>query len=196
MRITETSLLQVASMLKEKTAFLQKHDQMLFEIDFRDHLTKSLKAKKQTIAAAMAEVSKWSFWEGPSFCRGKPNWGQKFKSNYNGKYILFQKKGTPWKQQSNFTSGHDKYGGINSCSFNSKNKIFQSKDQPAINSKDLDRSFKHFNMEGLHCLKYVLQKGDYMCKIDLEDEYDSVPQLKDSRKLNSLGRELPVSVWW
>ena len=70
------------------------------------------------------------------------------------------------------------------------------RNQPAINLKDLDRliPFKHFNMEGLHCLKYVLQKGDYMCKIDLEDEYDSVPQLKDSRKLNSLGRELPVSV--
>ena len=59
------------------------------------------------------------------------------------------------------------------------------RNQPAINLKDLDRliPFKHFNMEGLHCLKYVLQKGDYMCKIDLEDEYDSVPQLKDSRKL-------------
>ena len=59
------------------------------------------------------------------------------------------------------------------------------RNQPAINSKDLDRliPFKHFNMEGFHCLKYVLQKGEYMCKIDLEDEYDSVPQLKDSRKL-------------
>ena len=135
MRITETSLLQVASMLKEKAAFLQKHDQMLFEIDFRDHLTKSLKAKKQTIAA-IAEVSKWSFWEGPSFCRGKPNWRQKFKSNYNGKYILFQKKGTPWKEQPNFTSGHDKYAGMNSCSFNSKNKIFQSKDSKMCPSRE------------------------------------------------------------
>ena len=38
-------------------------------------------------------------------------------------------------------------------------------------------------MEGLHCLKYVLQKGDYMCKIDLKDAYFSVPLHKDSRKL-------------
>ena len=59
------------------------------------------------------------------------------------------------------------------------------RNQPVINLKDLDRliPFKHFKMEGLHCLKYVLQKGDYMCKIDLQDEYDSVPQLEDSRKL-------------
>ena len=38
-------------------------------------------------------------------------------------------------------------------------------------------------MEGLHCLKYVLQKGDYICKIDLTDAYLSVPLHKDSRKL-------------
>ena len=38
-------------------------------------------------------------------------------------------------------------------------------------------------MEGLHCLKYVLQKGDYMCKTDLKNAYFSVPLPKDSRKL-------------
>ena len=38
-------------------------------------------------------------------------------------------------------------------------------------------------MVGLHCLKYVLQKGHYMCKIDLKDEYFNVPPHKDSRKL-------------
>ena len=38
-------------------------------------------------------------------------------------------------------------------------------------------------MEGLHCLKYVLQKEDYMYKIDLNDAYFSVPLLRDSRKL-------------
>ena len=41
--ITGTPSSQVASMIKEKTAFLQKHDQALFRKDFRDHLTKSLK---------------------------------------------------------------------------------------------------------------------------------------------------------
>ena len=48
---------QVASMLKEKAAFLQKHDHALFGKDFRDYLTESLKAKKQSIEA-LAVVSK------------------------------------------------------------------------------------------------------------------------------------------
>ena len=43
--------------------------------------------------------------------------------------------------------------------------------------------FKHFKMEGFHCLKYVLQKGDYICKIDLKDACISIPLHKDSRKL-------------
>ena len=41
--VTGTSPSQVASLLKENVAFLQKHDQALFEKDFRDHLTESLK---------------------------------------------------------------------------------------------------------------------------------------------------------
>ena len=86
----------VASMLKEKAAFLPKHDQALFGKDFRDHLTESLKAKRHSIKA-IAEISKStnrkrSFREGPSFYQGWPNGRQKFRSNYNGKYILFQKK--------------------------------------------------------------------------------------------------------
>ena len=50
------------------------------------------------------------------------------------------------------------------------------KNQPVINLKDLNRfiSYKHFKIEGLHYLKYVLQKGDYMCKVDLKDAYFSV----------------------
>ena len=57
--------------------------------------------------------------------------------------------------------------------------------RPVINLNDLNRfiPYKHFKMEGLHCLKYVLQKGNYMCKIDLKDAYFSVPLHKDSRKL-------------
>ena len=57
--------------------------------------------------------------------------------------------------------------------------------RPVINLKDLNWfiPYKHFKMEGLHCLKYVLPKGDYMCKIDLKDAYFSVPLHKDSRKL-------------
>ena len=57
--------------------------------------------------------------------------------------------------------------------------------RPVINLKDLNRVilYKYFKMEGLHCLKYVLQKGDYMCKVDLKDAYLRVPLHKDSRKL-------------
>ena len=55
--VTGTSSSPSASMLKEKAAFLQKHDQALFGKDFRDHITKSLKAKKPS-TEAIAEVSK------------------------------------------------------------------------------------------------------------------------------------------
>ena len=125
---TGTSSLQVASMLKEKVAFLQKHDQALFGKDFRDHLT-SLQAKRQSIEA-VAEVSKSTnrtFREGPSFYQGSPNGRQKFRSNNNSKYILFQKKGTLSQHQPNFTSSYDKHEGINSCSSNFKKIIFQTK---------------------------------------------------------------------
>ena len=77
--VTGTSSSQVTSMFKEKAAFLQKHDQALFGKDFRDHLTESLKAKKQSIEA-IAEVSKSTnrkrpFREGASFYQGRPNGG-------------------------------------------------------------------------------------------------------------------------
>ena len=57
MGVTGTSSSHMASTLKEKAAFLQKHDQALFRKDFRDHLTESLKVKKQS-TEAIAEVSK------------------------------------------------------------------------------------------------------------------------------------------
>ena len=47
----------MVSMLKEKAAFLQKHYQALFGKDFRDHLTESLKANKQS-SEAIADVRK------------------------------------------------------------------------------------------------------------------------------------------
>ena len=43
--------------------------------------------------------------------------------------------------------------------------------------------YKHFKMEGLHCLKFVLQKQVYICKIELKDAYFRVSLHKDSGKL-------------
>ena len=64
-------------MLKEKAAFLQKHDQALFGKDFRDRLIESLKAKQQFIEVT-AKVSKSTYRkrplrESPPFYQGRPN---------------------------------------------------------------------------------------------------------------------------
>ena len=302
MGVIGTSSSQVALMLKEKAAFLQKHDQALFGKDFRDHLTESLKAKKQSIDA-IAEVSKSTnrkrpFREGPSFYQGRPNGGQKFRSSYNGKHILFQKKGTLSQHQQNFTSNYDNHGGINSCSSNSKKIIFHSKNsklrpskedkgispsletidkrsrtlgfskgyliplvmdpvqekapkvpklnqeqqkqvdlevkamlgkgsisivchskekflssmfliskidggnRSVINLKDLNWfiPYGHFKMEGSYCLKYVLQKGDYISKIYLKDILQRTSTQRFTKIITvSLGRKLvrvPVPMLW
>ena len=43
--------------------------------------------------------------------------------------------------------------------------------RPCINLKALNKfiPYKHFKMKGLHCLKYLLEKNDFLCKIDLKD---------------------------
>ena len=133
--VTGTSPSQVASILKEKTAFLQKHDEVLFEKDFRDYLSESLKAKKQSIEA-IAEVNKTMnrkrpFRRVPHFLMegqtGGGGEGQKTRSSNDGKYNLFQKKGTSSQQQPNFTSNHDKHGRINSSSTDSLKNHFPNK---------------------------------------------------------------------
>ena len=57
--------------------------------------------------------------------------------------------------------------------------------RPVINLKHLNFfiHYQHFKMEGLHHLKFMLRKGDYMCKLDLKDAYFSVPLHLSSRKL-------------
>ena len=56
----------------------------------------------------------------------------------------------------------------------------QASNQPKKLNKFV--SYQHLKMEGLHCLKVLLQNGD-MCKIDLKNGYFSVPLSKVSRKL-------------
>jgi hypothetical protein len=48
---------------------------------------------------------------------------------------------------------------------------------PIINLKCLNAfvSYQHFKMEGLECVKYLLQHGDWMVKLDLQDAYFLVP---------------------
>ena len=56
--------------------------------------------------------------------------------------------------------------------------------RPVINLKHLNQfiPYQHFQMEGFHCLRNILKKGDYMCKLDLKDAYFSVPLNPASRK--------------
>ena len=56
--------------------------------------------------------------------------------------------------------------------------------RPVINLKHLNAfiPYNHFKMEGLQNLRYSLQEGDYICKLDPKDAYYSVPLQKISRK--------------
>ena len=56
--------------------------------------------------------------------------------------------------------------------------------RPVINLKKLNQNilYIHFKMEDLSLLKELLQKGDFLCKLDLKDAYFSVALHKISRK--------------
>ena len=56
--------------------------------------------------------------------------------------------------------------------------------RPVISLKHLNSfiPYQHFKMERLNLLQNMLQKGDYMCKLDLKDAYFCVPLKKESRK--------------
>ena len=57
--------------------------------------------------------------------------------------------------------------------------------RPVINLKTLNRYVKleHFKMEGLHTVKAILQKGDWMTKIDLKDAFFMIPIAPQFRHL-------------
>jgi hypothetical protein len=56
--------------------------------------------------------------------------------------------------------------------------------RPIFNLKQLNQwiEYKHFKMEGLFLLKSLLQRGDWMLKLDLKDAYFCVPVKKQHRK--------------
>ena len=62
--------------------------------------------------------------------------------------------------------------------------------RPVINLKHLNQfiPYQYLKMEGLHCLRNVLKKGGYMCKLDLKDAYFSVT-------LNSVSRKFVRFLW-
>ena len=55
--------------------------------------------------------------------------------------------------------------------------------RPVINFKKLNKliPYQHFKMEGLHYLRYMLQQGDGMCKLDMKNSYFSVPLHRNCR---------------
>ena len=63
--------------------------------------------------------------------------------------------------------------------------------RPAINLKDLNifTPCKHFKMERLHLLKEILERGHYLCNLDLKDAYFCVPLNKQPRKYVRFERE-------
>ena len=42
--------------------------------------------------------------------------------------------------------------------------------------------YEHSKMESLNSLQFLLNKGDYLIKLDLKDAYFCVPLYKESRK--------------
>ena len=56
--------------------------------------------------------------------------------------------------------------------------------RPVINLKSLNNflSYHHFKTEDLNAVKYLLQRNDYMCKIDLKDAYFCIPLHRSSQR--------------
>ena len=79
---------------------------------------------------------------------------------------------------------------VSSCKNQYLSNLFlaSKRDRPCnrlvINLKHLNNFIQHqyFKMEGLNLLQNVLQKGDYMCNLDLKNAYFCVPLKKESRK--------------
>ncbi|XP_040178560.1 LOW QUALITY PROTEIN: uncharacterized protein LOC120912608 [Rana temporaria] len=57
--------------------------------------------------------------------------------------------------------------------------------RPVINLRDLNQhvAYRHFKMEGIHCLRDLLQPGDWLVKVDLKDAYLTVPMHRESQHL-------------
>ncbi|KAG0943812.1 hypothetical protein G6F29_011592 [Rhizopus arrhizus] len=114
----------------------------------------------------------------------------------HGYRIQFAKQPTPWKIQERRLSAEDQLhvnaavqkfldGGIIEIS-PSQNRNFLSKfftlqektkRRPILDCKQLNQflQVEHFKMEGVPALREIIEKDDYLCKIDLKDAYVVVP---------------------
>ena len=57
--------------------------------------------------------------------------------------------------------------------------------RPVINLKHLNKFVKseHFKMEGLHTVKALIQKNDWLAKVDLKDAFFMIPMAQQHRHL-------------
>lgn len=68
--------------------------------------------------------------------------------------------------------------------------------RPVINLKELNShlGYQHFKMEGIHSVRDIMQKGDWMIKIDLTDAYSTLGYTKFIKNtFNSDGKENVIS---
>ena len=50
-------------------------------------------------------------------------------------------------------------------------------------------SYEHVKMEGLHCLKFLLEQDNLLRKMDLKETYFSVPLNKTLKSLSDFNRQ-------
>ena len=72
-----------------------------------------------------------------------------------------------------------------------------TKRRPILDCKMINNYIQcsHFKMEGVPALREIIEKNDYICKIDLKDAYVVVPLHQKSRKifdLSSSGHSLSI----
>ncbi|CEP07322.1 hypothetical protein, partial, partial [Parasitella parasitica] len=72
-----------------------------------------------------------------------------------------------------------------------------TKRRPILDCTTLNKylQIQHFKMEGIPALREIIEKDDYMCKIDLKDAYVVVPIHKDSQPYLALENRAPTRTW-